>query len=45
MLATVFEGLAHPYKDNIVRFSGKTYVPTQPIVKPAIMSNTTLSTP
>jgi hypothetical protein len=26
---TVFEGLAHPYKDNLVKFSGRTHVVRQ----------------
>lgn len=26
---TVFEGLAHPYKDNLVKFTGRTHITRQ----------------
>ena len=26
---TVFEGLAHPYKDNLVKFSGRSHIVRQ----------------
>ena len=26
---TVFEGLAHPYKDNLVKFSGRAHITRQ----------------
>jgi large subunit ribosomal protein L13 len=33
---TVFEGLAHPYKENIVKFAGKTKLAELPEVKKTI---------
>ena len=43
---TVFEGLAHPYKDNLVKFNGKTHIVRQTpevtmsieAIKPAVQS-------
>lgn len=38
-LNIVFEGLAHPYKDNIVKFAGKPHIPSLPQVKQAFANS------
>ncbi len=32
----VFEGLAHPFKENLIKFNGKTYIGQSPEVLKAL---------
>jgi len=44
IFGTVFEGLAHPYKENLVKFGGRTHIVRHPLLEVTKSMETVKST-